>query len=319
MGRASIKTTLILLTCTLISPLWSATFLVFDSPASYTSALEQLTTQRIAIQSRVPPYVLITNADQTLNTAALGTTRIFQNKPVALESLKNYGPLALAAGIKWNRQFIGVKTAGAMSVQAAKANLPAPDISKMAIEGSFLELSWESWVGAHLYEVQFRGISHFTAKTSLRLVLPIATGPSQTTLRLRAIEDANKGPWSETKRLTLPAYTPLTTAAVPTLTSPANDIETNGFSVTLEWTAVEPHTRLQISKNADFSSPLIDEVLTQREYECPSTLLTIGDTYYWRARAWGNNTSDWSHARTFRVSEPQHVYTDMFINPEAPK
>ena len=86
------------------------------------------------------------------------------------------------------------------------------------------------------------------------------------------------------------------------LLEPENNVN---ISVTpdLIWEAFEDaiNYNIQISENAEFSSFVIDETITETTYSVAEDVLSIENTYYWRVKA--NNADDWSLTRSFNTIE----------------
>jgi hypothetical protein len=125
--------------------------------------------------------------------------------------------------------------------------------------------------------------------------------------RIKAIDGAgNASEWATTWVFYI-SVPPVPTMALPTNDSPVE------YPIRFSWQGVvslsTPVTYdLQISKNLDFSSPLLDKT----DLENPGSLITKDDnlklkkgvTYYWRVKAIdaASNTSGWSPAGSFRFA-----------------
>ncbi len=99
-------------------------------------------------------------------------------------------------------------------------------------------------------------------------------------------------------------YSLRTTIEAPTLTSPIEGEVATSLKPTFEWAdadvaGITTYT-LQVSRNANFTSPLVNKTLKATSYTPATDLPAGGVTLYWRVRANGaNGPSAWSNAGSF--------------------
>ncbi len=86
----------------------------------------------------------------------------------------------------------------------------------------------------------------------------------------------------------------------PALTSPANGASITGNTAALTWAqaAFAVQYRVQVDNNSDFSSPLVNEVITALNYT--PGYLGIG-VFHWRVQAINPNGTAWSLPRSFTL------------------
>jgi hypothetical protein len=279
----------------------------------------------------MPPNILTFDADSGFDLASVGPVKKVYRSLIALTELEPYGPLAMAAGIQWNREMVqgagNFRTAGAMRAQAAQNSLPSPTDLNAILDGSRVRVTWKSIYGAVGYNVQLAKTADFTNKFESIVMQPQADLPrpemaaqGDVYLRVRAMDNDLSGAWSNYVSLSAGALTNGTNGTAPQLTSPLDNAETDGFAVVLEWIAESGASyRIQISPSNSFEPTVVDQVVQSGEFAPPSAALKMEKTYYWRVRRWDANGSDWSSSKRFVVSEPQNLAHDAMINPEAPQ
>ncbi len=171
---------------------------------------------------------------------------------------------------------------------------------------------WKQTTGATSYELQCSK----NANLSLLIIddsTIIATSYSKLTFdsstsyywRARAKADGGYGGWSPIWKFTTNTVQVPTAPKAPSLISPTNDSTGVLRDHPLIWQASVGATnyRAQLSKQANFSSLLVDDsMLTTSVYQ---TVLPLeyATTYYWRAYAWNETgTSPWSNVWHFTTT-----------------
>ena len=111
----------------------------------------------------------------------------------------------------------------------------------------------------------------------------------------------------------LDVTTSCATPAAPTLMAPANGASLTDTTPTFTWNAVANANEyeIEVDNNADFGSPIIDQIRTAANFT-PGAALAAG-TYFWRVGA--NNTaagcstlSPWSVTRSFTITSGTTCY-----------
>ncbi len=289
------------------------------------------------IQKRIPPRILIASWSDGTPPAVSAIIRSITTTSVPINELKQFGPAAVAAGLEWNRNTLTTqrKGLGLMSAQAVERVSPAPAGLRTEVRGAVLHCEWQPGEGALFYEVRLANnpssvwAKTATERTQADLPLPSSTGPQTLTLSVRA-SDSIRTPETQTEPLnsawsdiavSIPPLSFDTSDQPAVLTSPADDVESEGLLVILEWAnAQNTPVRLQVALSESFESPLIDEVVTGGEFTCPASVLTVGQRYVWRAKRWeSGSVGPWSGLRHFRTGSPGSIANDMKMNPEAPR
>ncbi|MDI6884567.1 MAG: PGF-pre-PGF domain-containing protein, partial [Hadesarchaea archaeon] len=122
--------------------------------------------------------------------------------------------------------------------------------------------------------------------------------------RVRAVDGSgNVGDWSTENW----KFEVLSTAFLPpTLISPAIGENTTDSTPTFKWTSIAGTAKyqIQVDDDSDFSSPAIDENVSENTYT-PSVGLAEGN-YFWRVNAYDAEDKDsgWSSVCTFIISAP---------------
>lgn len=163
-------------------------------------------------------------------------------------------------------------------------------------------VSDSGYSGLRYYEIEVDDVASFTSpaidttSTSSSYTAASSLADDRWYWRVRARDWAdNYGSWSSTWYFDLCAV-----LATPVLYTPAHGINTCDRSPLLDWGAVSGATayRIQLDDNANFGSPLINN-LTSNSYYAVGGALWPG-TYYWRVQAQkACGTSSWSSARLF--------------------
>jgi len=293
----------------------------------------------VRIRQRVPPHVLIVDLPDGTKTSSLPGVRLSYLSAVPAASLEPQGPTAVAAAIQWNRRMLtqtravnGVSSMGAMRQMVADRSLPPPVNARISPLNGHLVCEWEGVDGAIYYEVQasgsrlFEGASIRTNSLKTRVELPVPDGADEVSVRVRAIDPGDATPdddvigrWSQpgvTNVVSLPSESPV---SAPTLTSPVEGFQTEGFTLILEWSPGDGPTRVQVARDNSFSDVLFDEIVTGGEYACPGPALRSGERLKWRVQSWNGGRSAWTGSRTARIGEPRSNKIDAFVNPEAPQ
>jgi hypothetical protein len=264
---------------------------------------------------------------------------------VPLGDLSSYGPVAIAAGVNWNRNFINptgaaaaskMGTMSAMRAMVAKESLPPPQgISAVANGGGF-RVSWQAVPAALYYQVEVSKDADFstpyhetrTSRLSADFPRPEAAGLESFFVRVRAAdrpdpENADRdlfGRWSGAAQVSISGTSVDPSRPAPELTSPVDALTATGFTILLEWSGEPSRTyRLQVSRSSNFSTTLVGELVPFEAFAVPSAPMHVGDTFYWRVRESSDRLSPWSSSRRFTIGEPHHAMNDVFVNPEAPR
>jgi hypothetical protein len=321
----------------------TAAFLIFHDGIDISGEAGRLEQNGARVRQRIPPNILVVDLPTTIVPNKIPGTKTAFTTAIALKTLEPYGPVAVAAGMQWNRSALRSAHAtgqslGAMRVLVSQKSLPAPAAPTIALLGAAgIRAEWPAIDGAIYYEVEVALNGSFnqpfcvtrTNRPSADLPLPEGNGPKTVFARVRGVDaiDAENGTkeevmgaWSRTGSLGVTA-TPIDTSLnVPALTSPNPDYNSAGFTLILEWTGnTAPDARIQIARTTNFQTALIDAVVANAEYVVPSPGLKVGDTLYWRVKAWGPQKSEWTPSRSIRIGSPRNEHIDMFVNPEAPQ
>lgn len=311
---------------------YQPTFIVFRAGTDLASTLKNLETKGVVIRQSVPPRIAVVEAPTGIDFSKAGVENSY-TRAVPLDGIRSLGPVAVAAAVRWNK---GLKPAGASGLAGASGvgtyKPPTPQIDRFDVSSTEAVVSWQPVDGVYLYEIEVAGRSDFTTvlrrtmtdRTSVRIPLGL-NAAGQLYVRLRALEQPDSlgtaptvvSDWSSSRTATA-GISAQSEGAAPQPMSPVEGYESVGFSVVLEWNAAYP-VRLQLSRNADFSSTMIDQVVDDQEFTPPSPALRVGDKIYWRLARWDNQSSPWTAVRTFSIKEPRPSVNDTFVNPEAPR
>ncbi len=314
-------------------------FLVLSDSIDFTQQISQMEKMGVHIRHMVPPRLVEVDLPSSLQVSNLNGVSASFSGVVPLSEMEPLGPLAVAAGIRWNKgkisqaRTVSRSGMGAMSASVVKENLPPPASLQTEVQGRTLSCSWKPVRGGLVYGVQLASdpqfsnivLQNYTDRTMVQLPLPTL---GSIYMRVQAVDrpDANDstadliGAWSDLKEISVltPALPETGLALVPT--SPAEGMESTGFSVVLEWIEDGAQaTRVQVSKSASFDSTMIDEVIPGGAYGIPSSAFHVGDILYWRVQRWTSVSSPWSNARSFKIGAPRSSMNDVFINPESPQ
>ena len=317
-------------------------FLVFRDGVDATAAVRSLEERGARVDQRVPPRIVVARLPGSMRGDLVAGVESSFTRAVPASLLAPLGPLAVAAGLRWNESLLaeaprvgGLQAYGAVRALVEENNLPAPSGLVASPADGVIDVRWGAVPGAGLYRVQAARDAAFTDlvtetrsdRPEARLPAPFASEPATVHLRVRAMERRNAldaaedlaGPWSSPTSLAMPAYSPSVTAPAPELSAPPDGYETEGFAIILEWSGGAGAYRVQAAERDDFAAPLIDAVTDAPEFAFPSSALHAGDRLVWRVRAWGAAPGTWSAPRALRIGEPRHGMVDVFVNPEAPR
>lgn len=306
-------------------------FLILKPGVSQSDVRKGLAGSGALIKQEVADRIFIVESAALLSPQTLeGVSDVYVG-PVPIDRLKSLGTLGIAAGLAWNKGHASnLNRVQAQSVSIATPPEPPTGFSAER-DGRDWVLSWHAVYGAVLYEVQMAGDNAFSdenvsaVSATDSITLP-GTGDFEAVyFRLRAVgenENADgaaspSSPWVVISKPNPDSVPRPMDLPRPTLLSPANGDDIEGFNVILEFSGFAGRARLQVGRTPDLDSPDIDVVLTSGEWALPSPFLRLGSRYYWRLRTWNDQTSSWTEPRTFRIREPRHVGPDVFINPEA--
>ncbi len=318
-------------------------FLIFHDGIDISIEAKNLEQNGARVRQQVPPHILVVDLPNSIPANKVSGTKSAYTTAITLASLEPYGPVAVAAGMQWNRGTVrsanaSGKNLGAMRVLVSQKSLPAPASPTIALLGAAgIRAEWAPINGAIYYEVEAALDSSFNQRFCLTrnnramadLPLPEGTGDKTVYVRVRGVDvfdtdnggkEEVMGAWSRSGSLGVTATPVDNTLSTPVLTSPNPDYNSEGFTLILEWTgSAAVQTRVQVARTSNFNSPLYDTVAANGEYVVPSPGLKVGDTLYWRVKAWGPQKSGWSQARSIRIGSPRNEHIDMFVNPEAPQ
>lgn len=305
--------------------------IVFPDGAALSDRVRSLEATGAKVRTRIPPSVVV--AELPDGKPSVPGAQAVYTGAVPLSVLEPLGAAAVAAGINWNRQVLNTAVemgfaAGALRQSVAARSLPAPAGLTAAPLADRIRCAWEPVAGASFYEVQvsadpsFSSVYAFTSAREPAVNLPLPDAPGTAHVRVRAADpgqpgsdDDFVGPWAKPVAAAVPSV-PSVSGAAPVPTSPANGVETRGYTLLLEW-AGSAATRVQVSRSADFSTTVFDEIVDAAPYACASQALSTGDSLHWRVRSEGPFRSEWSGARRVSIGEARHEATDAFVNPEA--
>lgn len=149
-------------------------------------------------------------------------------------------------------------------------------------------LSWNAAARAATYEVQLStamdfssNVATYTGITGVSKLVDPLNYLTTYYWRVRAVNDAGNGSWSETRRFTTAMQVPGTL----TLVAPTHGATGQAIVTTLSWNAVSgaQSYHLQYATDDQFTQNMQSyETLTQTQQQIT---LSYGTTYYWRARA----------------------------------
>ncbi len=128
------------------------------------------------------------------------------------------------------------------------------------------------------------------------------------------------GAWSNITPLHIQSTPATESLKPPAPTAPLDNYHSEGFTLILNWSSIGSlRYRVQTATDENFKNILFDAVTTNREFTCSSAAMELGDTLYWRVKAWDDQKSAWSDVRQFTIGAPSYAKSDLLINPEAPK
>jgi hypothetical protein len=289
----------------------------------------------IHIHQVVPPRIAQISIPIGMNSSSLEGVEKAYTGAIEINDIRALGPMAVASALQWNKSQRSTMTSGAVGNRSLDeaAYFDAPTSLNLANLPSEIRVEWNPVEGAYFYEIQAADNAAFSApkfrtvteRTSVRL--PADLSQTQTLyVRVRAGErsaldgsTADKmGSWSGTRSISVPVPATTPTSSTAQTTSPVDGFQSTGFSVVLEWISPSP-SRLQVSKDSNFQTTLVDQITDENEFTPPSSALHVGERLYWRVQGWDRSLSPWSQARSLQVTEPRASNDDSFVNPEAPR
>ena len=319
------------------------TFIVLTPAADFNAETARLELDGAHIRQGIPPRIVIADLPVGAPMAAAIQSKYVSAVPLA--DLSSFGPVAVAAGVNWNRNFVNPAGAaagtkmGAMSAMralVAKESLAAPQgISATANPNGF-RVIWQAVPAALYYHVEVSKDADFsrafyetrTGRLSAEFPRPEGAGIASFYVRVRAAdrpdpENAENdlfGRWSAATQISVTGASVDASRPAPELTSPVDALTSTGFTILLEWGGEPSRTyRVQVSRSSSFSTTLVDELVPFEAFAVPSAPMHVGDTLYWRVRESSERLSPWSSSRRFTIGEPHHAMNDVFVNPEAPR
>ena len=312
-------------------------FLIVAEGAPLADRVRAVEALGVRVRQRVPPRILVVDVPSGLRISSLPGIDTAYASVVPVSSLDAFGPAAVAAGLQWNRQVLSTaKTSGvgfsSLRFQMSDRSLSPPDLLNVSAAYGRLACEWTGIDGAVYYEIQAARSADFGSNVvrshSVRpqVEIPVPVGEGDIHVRVRGIDPVNAGPdddvfgrWTNSVVMGGATEPVEDGSAAPTLTSPANNLMTQGFTLVLEWSPDEKMARVQMARDANFTNVVYDEVVKGGEYACPGPALQSGDRLYWRVQTWDTARSAWSATRQVRIGEPKSERHDAFVNPEAPK
>lgn len=313
----------------------SPALLVFADGTDFLHTASLLEKRGARLSERIPPRIVIADLPDGLSLPA-GVERVHR-AAVPVAELAPFGPLAAAAALRWNQRVLnrsGPPESGGFQSAAADMTadiLPAPAISASAL-GTTISVSISPIFGASYYELEMATNETFgdpslrTRVLSPEVVLPVPDGvEGPRFLRARGVAAIDRsdrvmtGAWSSVASVARANRPSDGGGPIPQPLSPFDGYDADGYTIILEWQPNGSDTRLQVAEEASFAESIVDRIVSGAEYVVPSPFLTAGRTYHWRIRSHDAAASAWSPGRRFKVNEPRHTGTDMFINPEAPR
>lgn len=187
------------------------------------------------------------------------------------------------------------------AIQTPMQISPSNNAANMPVNQS---LSWSAVAGALTYRVQLslhysfaeNIVDDSTITETSRSLSALSNGTTYY-WRVSAKNAGGTSSWSAVRSFSTVSSTP----AVPSLSTPANNVTDQPVSLILSWSAVSGATgyRVQLSTNDTFSSTVInDSSITETSHFLSG--LTNGTTYYWRVSAKNaGGTGLWSAVRSF--------------------
>ncbi|NBC65098.1 MAG: T9SS type A sorting domain-containing protein [Bacteroidetes bacterium] len=130
--------------------------------------------------------------------------------------------------------------------------------------------------------------------------------------RVRAVVNGEPGEWSNIWEFTTAATEETPALASPVLHAPSNDIETESYTPTFEWAAVEGADYYVLQAGTQTPDEIIMEVTVDTNSYTPSQQLDPETSYHWRVRAISDTLEgEWSEVWTFTTSKEQEVVTSV--------
>jgi hypothetical protein len=186
-----------------------------------------------------------------------------------------------------------------------------------------VELRWDKVVDNITYKIQIDDDMNFGSPIPLEtedifINAELLTFGVPYYWRVRAVHAFDESDWPEPFKFT--------TACCVTLSSPANNATDVSQSPRVSWEAISGigGYQLQLAENAEFTDPLVNELVDAELTELGLPVFLEKSTqYYWRARAYRSiDSSDWSDVWSFTtigevgVGEPGDIPgISIFPNP----
>lgn len=317
----------------------SPVFLILNDGVDATDLAESLEYQGARVRQRIPPNILVGDLPDNLKPRTIQGVKSAYSGVVPISILEPMGITAVAAGTEWNRTMLraskaaGVSAFGTMRSQVAQKSLPGPKSMTITNLPPVVRASWDGIDSALYYEVEMALDAGFnnrvaltqTNRSEVELPAPVGTGALPVYLRVRGADRVEGeelfGSYSTPTSASVSAVIDNGTLPAPTLSSPVPNHTTEGFTMILEWNAgVAANSRVQVSKQENFSTTLVDQMAAGGTFVVPSQGLKVGDVIFWRVKSWGISTSGWSEVRKITIGEPHFsTASHAFENPEAPK
>lgn len=181
-----------------------------------------------------------------------------------------------------------------------------------------VEFKWNSVEGADYYELHSNRLNPDEMRieadvtdTSYVHSSSLETGTTHH-WRVRAVVNNEPGEWSNIWEFTTATAEEKPALASPVLHAPSNNIETESYTPTFEWAAVEGADYYVLQAGTQQPDEIIMEVTIDTNNFTPSQQLDPETAYHWRVRAVSDTLEgEWSEVWTFTTSKEQEVVTSV--------
>ncbi len=216
-------------------------------------------------------------------------------------------PIVDSAPTEWSEVFDFTKevpSSDSTDLTAPVQTSPNDGATEVALQPTF---EWEKVDGAEYYILHANSIdpSEMVIETEVEgtTFSPEADLATQTShdWRVRAVAGDTQGDWSEIHRFTTGSGgSDGSGSSSVSLNSPSDGSSYQPVNLTLDWETVSGASdyQIQLAANSSFSSPVIDETVTESTYDASG--LDYSQTYYWRVQVNGDGDSgNWSTVYSF--------------------